>query len=134
MEETISLAKIALGYLYYDENDRVMRRDGAPAWVISMIRHAHGDMLPDDHKYQFIMDSLHRIVDGNTHIEPDIFNTERLRWLSSNLRRFSYCDDFLDEFGPWESSIMDLIGAGQLREMIEVDYLVRDFIEGMAND
>lgn len=92
----------------------------APEWVQGMVRDAHGDLMPDDWRYQFIVDALAAIAEGvdDSEIEADIYNADLLRWVSSNLRRISYCDDAAEEYGA--VGLIPTLSAGQVAERREV--------------
>lgn len=63
-------------------------------------------------------------------LEADVYNNDRLRWLSSRLDRSSYVDEYVDEFGqPENFNLMDLIGNGQVKEKEEVYYSVLSSLE-----
>lgn len=91
-------------------------RDGAPEWLTDdMIRPAHGDMLPDDHKYEMIATLLGAIHDSGAEDEEEFTHDgsdhdacescvshdrhDRYAWLSSNLSRVGYVEEFYAEFG-----------------------------------
>jgi hypothetical protein len=44
--------------------DLLLPADGAPPWFTDVCRHAHGGMMPDDWRYEFIQDALSAIEDG----------------------------------------------------------------------
>jgi len=80
------------------------RTDGTKTWkrkdeyqnhedLQPLCQDAHDDMFPDDHVYNFIVDALSTIADADEDadledlafdIEPDIYNHDLLRWLSSH--------------------------------------------------
>lgn len=104
--------------------------DAADDWLQELCYSAHGDMLPDDWKYEFIAQSLSALADHEDEdsardraTEADIYTGERLRWLASNLTRAGYCDDAAEEWGA-QSDIVQFIGLGQAAEKTEVFYSV----------
>lgn len=122
-----------------DESSYVRVHDGSPEWVTDLVRHAHGDMLPDDYRYQWVMNALeciadcddpedaaHEWADGCT----DIYTGQLLAWLSSNLRRVGYCDDAIRD-GQWfaDQGLVDLVSAGQYNELRETFELVWRWLE-----
>ncbi len=36
-----------------------------PVWIKDMIQAAHGDMFPDDYKYEFVVDTLDALEEGS---------------------------------------------------------------------
>lgn len=104
-----------------------------PKWIKEMIHDAHGDFMPDDIKYQFIIDALRdlsdclcedqdEIISEYLHqwCEGYIYNNERTAWLASNLRRGYYVDEMVAEFGGDYTNIFDVINLGIIKEQQEV--------------
>lgn len=107
-------------------------KDGAPDWIQPMAHAAHGDMMPDDWKYEFIVEML-RAIDGASDLEDitvaaDIYTTELTRWLASHLDRVAYCDDAIDEFGEMKDTVT-LLQHGQYREKQEVLGRLKEYLE-----
>lgn len=103
--------------------------------VYEMVRAAHGDMLPDDYKYEYIVDALERLAEGyddeGDEIEADVYNSALLDWLGSHLERAGYVEDAVKEWGM-DSKSFDLftaIGFGQVFEKREVFFIVKAAIE-----
>lgn len=111
-----------------DDTKRPIRtlRDGAPEWMHDVVRAAHGDMLPDDWRYEMIEnaagalsdtddeDDAREIIENNV----PVYNADLLRWLGSHGGRAGYCDDAADEYGV--RGIMNLIQLGFMVEAREV--------------
>lgn len=74
-------------------------KDDAPDWVRSLVLAAHGDMGPDDWRYEAIEDALSAVEqDGeDAALEPDIYTWGLTRWLNSRADRYAYCDDAVNE-------------------------------------
>jgi hypothetical protein len=95
-----------------------------------LIRTAHSDMMPEDWKYQFIVDALEAIAESDDpdspELEADVYNSDHLRWLSSNLTRAEYVDEWVSNFGiePSKFNLFEAIGGGQWTEREEVYWLV----------
>jgi hypothetical protein len=110
------------------ESAFVRVKDGAPEWVTDLVREAHGDFLPDDWRYEVIRNAVEWIRDNDEQEsgefaddQVDVYTGARLVWLSSNLRRASYVDEAISEFGfDTERGIIDMIGLGQYFEAQEV--------------
>lgn len=103
--------------------------DGYPLGLLYLVRNAHGEMLPDDWRYEFIYESLALISESvdpeDPGFEADIYYHELLQWLSSRTDRCDYVDEAVEEFGfPNPFNTMTLIGMGQLRELKEVYFSV----------
>lgn len=111
-------------------------RDDAPQWTREMAHKAHGDMLPDDFRYEFIESALTAIADHNDlddardSIEADIYTSELTRWLDSRNDRLEYVNDATKEFGHAENLDMDL-AMGQLLERQEVFSLIVEYLESI---
>lgn len=92
-----------------------------------LCRDAHGRMLPDDFKFEFIHDALQAIADhdetdeARDSLAPDTWTKSRLDWLASNLSRTEYVNQAVQDFGhPVNFDVAEVIGQGQLLEMQEV--------------
>ena len=116
----------------------------APSWCSELAHHAHGDMMPDDWRYEFIREALLAIDDCDSddedeirdyvmEIEPDIYTGRLLAWLASSVSRLNHVDEYREEYGfdgPTGSAIM----GGQALEKQEVGDLVIDFLADMAEE
>jgi hypothetical protein len=101
-------------------------KDGAPANLGDLCYAAHGDFMPNHYIFEYIYQSLILISESESdseidldelehRIEPDIYHSDLLNWLSSNLNRIFYCDEELINYSEC-NSIMDIIASGQMRE------------------
>jgi hypothetical protein len=124
-------------YSAKDNRKVVLVLEDAPSWTTDLCRDAHGDMMPDDHKYRFIKESLDAIIESITggdegelftQVEPDIYAHDLLTWVSSNIMRVTYVDNAVENYGHGES-VIDDIGMGQLVEKNEVLDLVTRTLE-----
>ncbi len=117
-----------------------VRKDGTPPIAEDLVREAHGeDFLPDDYRYEFIIEALSAISEtenlGDIVLEPDISSNDRLSWLASNLNRIQYVDEALGEYMPFEGlGIMEIIGTGQAMEKSEVLDLIMNFLDKNAGE
>lgn len=94
----------------------------APEWISDMCRDAHGDFLPDDHRYAFIVEALRDLENGcgeDFSPEADIFTHELLKWVASNLNRVGYVDEAIENYGPFKT-LVDSLQAAQYEERREV--------------
>jgi hypothetical protein len=118
-------------------------KDGTPDWVTDLVRDAHGDLFPDDWRYEVISDACEFIADSD---DPEdgsgefadqavnVYTHDRFAWLSSNLQRQGYVDEACDEFGASaELGIVERIGWGQYAEASEVFGSVLGSIETEAD-
>lgn len=112
-----------------------IQRSDAPEWLESLVYDAHGDYLPDDWRYSFIVEALRSIQeDGeDAELEADIYNGELLEWLGSNLTRAGYVDEATEEFG-YPGNIMAAIQLGQWQEKQEVLASVLSSLEALAEE
>ena len=119
-------------------------KDGTPEWVGELVRAAHGDdFLPDDWRYETIRSALAFIADDATDPEDDahtfadtqvdVYTSNLLAWLSSNLRRLSYVDDAVSEYGGEPGGIADQIMLGQYAEAREVYELTVSALRDLAD-
>jgi len=104
------------------------------------IIHENGDIVPDDYKYQFIVDALHLLKEAE---EPEFFAEEDLEeleerleadtsihqlfsWASSHACRQQYLDNSL-ELQP--NNFFNLLSYAQLSEKREVLRLVFNYLD-----
>ncbi len=107
------------------------RKDNAPEWVRDMTHEAHGSMLPDDWRYQFIVEALCALeADGeDATLEADIYTHDLTNWLGSRADRIGYVDEALENgLVGTESGIVPILQLGQWTEKDEVLSLVREFL------
>lgn len=103
--------------------------------LTTLIRDAHGEMMPNDYKYQFIREALEAVADSDDIddicLEPAIYYSDLLDWVSSNLTRPTYVDEAVEELGykDFYNSLM----IGQLREKEEILYSVRSSLESLLD-
>lgn len=111
-------------------------KDGSPQWMTDMAMEAHGDMLPDDYRYEFIRESIIAITaynnfdDAEGSIEPDIYTGQLTHWMASNFARIGYVDDAVSDYGGNNDGIVRHMQYGQGEEKREVFGLVYGFLEG----
>ncbi len=112
--------------------------DDKEEWMQDICRNAHNDMLPDDFKYQFIHTALELMSEyddadeGLDSLEPDTYNRDLLKWISSNLSRANYVDEAYENAGY--DGLYNTIRYGQLEEMREVYALVREGLEARLDE
>ncbi|HBF13408.1 MAG TPA: hypothetical protein DDW49_08515 [Deltaproteobacteria bacterium] len=107
-------------------------KDNAPDELVDLIHKAHGDFMPDDFRYETILDALYAFAGcdnadiDDVRLEADIYTHDLLQWLGSNLNRVGYCDQAQDEFGLEKADVLTLITYGQQMEKDEIVSLVRE--------
>jgi hypothetical protein len=110
-------------------------KDGTPEWVHELVQASHDncEMLPDDFRYEYIVDALADISESDDPddpcIEPEIYNGRLLKWLASHLSRVGYVDDAVEELGRSDNGILGDIALGNLREKEEVYWAVLNFLK-----
>ena len=112
--------------------------DGAPDWVQPLCHAAHGDMLPDDWRYQAIVEVLDAISEADESADPseirdtieaDIYTSDLTGWLHSRTDRYGYCDEAVEEYGADAvSGTIQLLQMGQSREYDEVFWAVWNWL------
>lgn len=137
---TIPLHEIATeAESYFESRKRgeetiIVTKDDAPDWVTDLCHDAHGDMMPDDWRYDAIHSAVSLIAESGADDESDledrdhefadgqvdIYTSDRLRWLASNLDRTAYVDEARSEFGGEDSDVTEQIGMGQYMEASEI--------------
>ena len=119
-------------------------KDGAPEELHKMVRKVHGDMLPDDYKYEYIVGALEAIADYDgdeddieelaDDLEADCYDSDLLEWLNSHSIRTWYVDKAVEEMGHG-GGIMEDIAMGQVEEKREVFFTVlEDLRENLEED
>ncbi len=126
-----------------EEEDRYIRtKDGCPEWVTDLVREAHGEMFPDDWKYNCIDNALEAISQANdpedeqssfADSQVDVYTHARYTWLASNLTRQGYIDDAVSDLGMEPTNdVAEMIGWGQYMEASEIYGLVLRSLEAQA--
>lgn len=115
-------------------------KDGKPEWMQEMCHEAHGGMLPDDWKYQFVLEAVVALSEADdpddVQLEADVYNHELLQWLASHLERAGYVDEAVQSYGIESKGfdLMQVIALGQLHEKEEVLGIVRSYLERRAEE
>lgn len=141
----MTVRELASKYLRYfvqkkrDKESFWTIKETAPEELMDLVRTAHGDFLPDDWRYEFIRDSLIAISEADDLedivAEPDVYTSELLDWLSSDIRRPGYVDTATSEFGtPEPFDTTKAIALGQMYEKEEVLHLVLSELEELAEE
>jgi len=99
--------------------------------------HVHGDFMPDDCRYRMIHDILCNMVDDDDDEDPidmlnslvPIYSSDLLAWVSSNLTRISYCDQYQDEFDGSALKLTEIIIGGYFEELQEVYELINEWLD-----
>ena len=110
-----------------------------PDWLYELVQEAHGGtgpegMMPEDYRYQFIVEALDALEEAEDPDEArDGYEFEHRNyalalWLGSHGHRFSYCDQWAEEYGQPEDTY-NLLAGGHLAERLEVLELVRGSLE-----
>ena len=105
-----------------------------------LVREAHRDFLPDDFRYEQIVNALAALADlegedlDEVSLEPDVYNSDLLKWLSSSYDRVVYCDQAVEEFGLEKVELMTIITYGQQQELDEIVSLVRESLISFCQD
>src|SRR5690606_848180 len=139
-----NLAKKALEYFVLKE-----RSDGeafwtvkehAPLWIRDLCFKAHdnGEILPDDWRYRFIVESLETLSECedpyDVYIETYTHSGELLRWFASSLARLQWVEEAVEGM-DWGDRFDMLLAlqAGQLHEKEHVFNVVLDELSRLAD-
>jgi len=101
-------------------------RTDAPGWMSTVCRKAHdgGEMLPDDHRYEFIEQAVDALAEhgdsdaARERLEPDYYTSDLTGWLHSRNSRVYYLGDAVREFGTFRDGFQ-LLAAAQMLEKEE---------------
>ncbi len=114
-----------LGYfeLRATENGLAWRPlDGAPPELKRIIRRAHGDFMPDDHRYRFIVEALKALAECDdpacAGVPADRDPAVLTGWLHSKINRLQYMTIAMTQAAPVDS--LELLRAAQQIERNEV--------------
>lgn len=119
--------------------------DDAPEWMDGLALAAHDfvEMLPNDWRYQFIVDALDVLTDigdgdeYHEHIDSDVsvYSSELCKWLGSHSSRAGYVDSATAEYGRSDSDgIINDMMRGQYMEREEVFHAVRAFLSDCIDE
>jgi len=112
-------------------------QDGSPEWMTEVCHKAHGDMFPDDWRYEFISDAVDMLAESDIddcQAEADIYTAQLTAWLASRTDRFAYCDDFASELGGDDGDTLSRISGGQWMERDEVLHIVAQALESIIDE
>lgn len=129
-----------------DGSAYVRTKDDAPEWVRDdVVFPAHGDMLPDDWRYETVWLACEWIAENAGNAEDtsgefadsrvDIYTSALTDWLGSHVTRPGYVDDAREEFGACDdaSGILGEIARGQYLEASEVYSLTFAALDARAD-
>ena len=142
---------IELAGWYLKQMEHSKRDNGAEFWKFrehsgpdgercSALAHAaHGSMMPDDHRYEFIREALCVIEDASAldeiETEADIYTADLTAWLASRNDRMGFCDDAVSEGLCAEDADMTTrLQLGQYMEKREVLDAVREHLREEAGE
>jgi hypothetical protein len=110
------------------------RKTGTDDWIQELCHAAHGNMMPDDWRYEMIVEALDAYAEyddpdeAECSIEADIYTYELTGWLHSRNDRYSYVDDAATEYGE-RGDLLEQLSLGQIAEKREVYASVRRSLE-----
>ena len=145
--QTFRLEQRADGSEYWTRGD--LEPVTGDSWLDELVYEAHrwgpraGDVfLPDDYRYQVIVEALDLLAESEVELDPfafaddvDVHTSDLYRWLSSNVLRSGYVDDAVEQglVASLESGLVDrALRAGQYAERLEVFESVVSTLERLA--
>lgn len=113
--------------------------EDAPEWLENICFVAHDSELPDNFKYECIVDALEAIAEeGDDYTDalpdPDCLYVNLFQWIERGQVSVAYVDDVLSEFGADVGGFYSLIQYAQQREREEVANLVYHELEKVLED
>jgi hypothetical protein len=116
-------------------------KDDAPQWMTDAVHAAHGDLLPDDWRYEAAEDCANSIGELDDEDDPteadsteyadsvDVYSSDLAKWLGSHGARRGYVEEAAAEFGSPEPFDVDRsIMQGQYYERTEIWGLLAAFL------
>lgn len=107
--------------------------DAAEEWMRDVAREAHGEMLPDDWRYETLASAVEFIADEEDWDDrryewadgvTDVYTSALAAWLGSSVQRFAWVDMAREEFGQDDEPLTTWLMRGQYLEACEVFDLV----------
>ena len=116
-------------------------KDNSPSWMTNIIHTAHGNMFPDDYRYDYTMDAVGLIADNDEdslddlkyEIEADIYTSSLLAWLASHSSRTGYVDEAVESMGHSDMGIIGDIMMGQVTERQEIFDSVLESLKNLVD-
>ena len=115
--------------------------DRYPSWIYEMVYKAHEEMLPDDYKYEYIVETLDALSEGQdpeeglNDLEADVYDSDLLEWLSSHGERQGFVNEAVEVYGhSKEMGIMGDIMMGQKSEKEQVWRIVVEALKERLED
>jgi hypothetical protein len=119
-----------------DDGSKFWSTDSEDEAIRDMCHDAHGEMLPNDWKYRFIVDALDLIAEADdvddVTIEPDVYTADLTAWLASHNGRIEYLTRAIEEYEPKDG--FTALSIAQSIEREEVFYDVLSSIRAMVEE
>jgi hypothetical protein len=121
----------------------VITDEESPEELDELVQEAHGNMFPDDLRYEFIRDAMNSISDSDNpeddagelvDSDVDIYTHDLTKWLGSRNDRFNYVDEAVKEFGHSDEGVIKEIMMGQYKEREEVFFSVLEGLKKILED
>lgn len=121
----------------------VRRKDGSPQWVADVCRAAHGALLPDDWRYEFIKDAAGALAENGGDLDAAqealndgdhyVYTSQLTGWLHSSNSRFAYVDEDSELYNP-DANMTTRLACGIGAEQRETLGLVYRALEEIVDD
>jgi hypothetical protein len=111
-------------------------KDDAPDWMRDVVHAGHGDYLPNDYSYEYVVNALTTLHDGDMEgesLEPDCYLSDLTSWLASHNDRYTFCDAAVEDGMGFEGTVT-LLSWGQLYERRQVFQAVKEALEARLDD
>jgi hypothetical protein len=111
-----------------DDSRYWRKKHECPEWIEEMVHAAHddGDMLPDDYRYEYIVNALDLLADGVDPAEPEIeadpYTHDLTEWMGSHSWRREYVNDAIKDLDI--KDINHAMMEGQVAEKTEIFHAV----------
>lgn len=112
-----------------------------PIWLIDFIRdqiHEGGHWLPDDFKYQTVVDVLDALYEeqdpDELNLEADVYNSDLIAWFASHGERAGLVDEAVEQLGHSDQGVIGDISQGQWYEKDQIAHMVVDVLKEHMDD
>lgn len=116
-------------------------RAGAPQWVRDLVRDCHGDLFPDDYRYEYVLDALEALDETDADedsarecLSADTYHPDLLAWVASHSDRAGRVHEWVSDYGWPTDGLYAALQGAQAAERVEVLGLVAAWLVGHGDE